>query len=388
MKLINEYRYYIICCLLVFIHTGINSVATALMPQLKLYYNVQLSEIITGAAACSLTMFIGGFIGAKFIKKVKPKGAFAIASICAALYAMFILITNKLWGFYLGCALVGFTACWGNYATSIIYINKYYEKKSAILISSLITVGFFGSAFFQFCCGYFLPYIGLKGIYLSLILIALLALLLNYLFLSNIDAVEKNDEIKSAVDISFYKSKTFIKMSIVTLFGGTLCATFGTLFTTFFQSHGISTTLSTTYLSFYTLSCGLLALIGGMVVDKFGYKIYVIYLFAAYVIAISSALIFDNLELMPIIPFMILFFGLASSIGSIYNLLSKPIFKEKSLTANTKLLSIGSFGSAILLPTYTKLYEYLGFTKLWIILFIVSIICFALLISVINEKKI
>lgn len=388
MKLIKEYRYYIICCLMVFIHTGINSVATALMPQLKIYYGVQLSEIITGAAACSLTMFIGGFIGAKFIKKVKPKGAFAVASICAGLYAFFILITDKLWGFYLGCALVGFTACWGSYATSIIYINKYYEKKSAILISSLITVGFFGSAFFQFCCGLFLQYIGLKGIYFSLILIALFALLINYLFLSNIEAIEKNKEVKSTVDISFYKSHTFIKMSIVTLFGGTLCATFGTLCTTFFQSHDISTTLSTTYLSFYTLSCGLLALIGGIVVDKFGYKIYVIYLFVAYGIAISSALIFDNMELMFIIPFMIFFFGLASSIGSIYNLLSKPVFKEKFLTANTKLLSIGSFGSAILLPTYTKIYENFGFTTLWIILFIVSIICFALLISVINEKKI
>ncbi|MDO4378526.1 MAG: MFS transporter [Erysipelotrichia bacterium] len=388
MENLKKYKCFIVCCIMVFIHTGINSVATAVMPQLKIYYGVELSTIISGAAACSIMMFIGGFIGAKFIRKVKPKGAFAVSSLFAALYAFLIFITDKVWGFYVGCAAVGLTAAWGGYATSNIYINKLYEKKAGVLIASLITVGSLGSATFQFISGRLLTVIGLRGVYLCLIFVALFAIVVNYLFLTNID-VDENKGNKTAVenDNAIFKERKFIKMTIVTLFGGTLCGTFGTLCTTFFQSHGIDTAVSATYLSFYTLSCGLLAMIAGAIADKFGYKTYVTYLFVAYLSAISLAIVYDKFEINAILPAMIIAFGLASSFGSIYNMLSKPIFMEKSLVANTKLMSVGSFGSAVLLPTYTKIYEMCGFSTLWILLMIISFICFYLVLSVLKESK-
>lgn len=393
MKVVKDFLYkyscFIGCCLITMIHTGINSVATAAMPYLREYYKCDLSTIIAGASSCSLAMFVAGFVGAKFIRTVKPKGAFWVASICAALYAFLIFITDHVWGFYVGCASVGFTAAWGGYATSNLFIHRFHKTNSATLIAVLSAMSMLGSSGFQFLTGILLTRIGLRGVYFVMICFAGLASVINYLLLDNIEADEESASRFTRTglkDFEIYKDSKFRRLIIVTLFGSCFGA-FGTLCTTFLMSHGLSTEMSTTCLSLYTFCGGLLALISGRLADKNGYRFYTKYLYMFYAFAIVFALIFDKTSSIVVMVLMLFCFASSSPAMSIYNMISKPLFKEKALMAHTQLICIGSLGSAFVLPLLTKVYEIKGFSFLWLLLIGIAFINFILLMSVIPKNN-
>ncbi len=383
------YRSFIGCCIICLIHTGINSVATAAMPYLKEYYGVELSTIIAGASACSCAMFLASFVGARFIRAAKPKGAFFVSTLCAALYAFLIYITDQVWGFYLGCALIGLTAAWGGHATSNIFVHRFHKNRAGTLIMALLSVGMLGGAGFQFLSGILLGRIGLRGLYLTMIGFAAVAALANLLLVENIEAEE--DDVRQRPkagkgNLQLYLSSAFLRLCAVTLCAASLAGTFGTLLVTFLMSHGISTELSTTCLSAYTLCGGCVAMVGGILADKFGYRLYVCYLYGTLLLGVACALIFHNFELFIVLPLMILFYAASSPNGSIYNMLAKPLFGKDALLAQTKLLSIGSLGSAVVLPIVTRIYETMGFNFLFGMQICIALVCFALIFPVLPKK--
>nr|MBQ4453902.1 MFS transporter [Clostridia bacterium] len=386
--MMKRYRSLIGCMLITLIHTGINSVATAAMPYLREYYHCELSTIIAGASSCSFAMFFAGLLGSKVITGLKPKGAFYLSSFFAAAYPFMILISDQVWTFILGCAFIGLTAAWGSHATSNIYIHRFHEEHAAFFIASISTSGMFGGALFQFLSGKLLSVYGLRGLYLTMIFMAFLATIFNAVFVENIEAQE-SDVQKRSLDSSssLIKDDTFIRMGIVVLLSGSLCASFSTLLVTMLLKNGYTTQASTTYLSLHTLLSGTMALLSGMIADKKGYRFYMTYLYAIYFAAIAFAITYDHFPSGTLLILMIASFAAASPLASIYIMLCKPIFKERSLSAHTLLLSIGSIGSAVVLPFYTRLYESKGFTFLWVSLSVVAVLCFIILDNVIRNKN-
>lgn len=385
---LRRYRNFIGCCIIVYIHSGVNGVASALMPQLKLYYDTELSTIIMGASICCIAIFLSSFYGASLIRWARPQNALAIGSGCGFAFSILIASSQSIPMFYLGCACAGLMVAWGTFATCNVYIDRYYQHHRSLFIAFLSTVAMIGTASFQYFSGKLIAYKPVDQIYLILGGLCLFALLLNRMLLSQIEIEETTHTSSIKQGTMKYHSPLFLKMAIVAFLGSALTGTFGSLCTTFLQSKDISVSMSTTYLSFYTLAGGLFALISGWMAEKYGWKCYVIAIYLSFMLGMVCATLWEINPLQRILlGMMLLLVAFALPTATTYNMLSKPLFQEHALWANTKLLSIGYFGSTLCLPLFTQFYESYGFISVWIILFLLSTTSMLLLLSAIQTIK-
>lgn len=381
------YQNFIGCCILIFIHSGVNGVASAAMPQLKIYYGTDLTNIIIGASICCIAVFLSSFYGAAFIKFFHPKNAFYIGSGCGMIFSLLIASTSFIYMFYLGCACAGLMVGWGTFATCNIYIDRFYYQHRSIYVSILSMMAMLGASIFQFMSGWILSYTSVDNLYRIMGIFCFLAILVNKKFITPINTYKSLPVLDAKNQKKRCFMPFFIRMTLVVFLGSALTGTFGSLCTTFLQVNEISASMSAIYLSLYTLLGGFFALFSGWIADKFGWKCYVLLIYISFMIGMICACIWNLKSEFFTMMVMILFTAFAMPTATTYNMLPSPLFKEHALWAHTKLMSMGYLGSTLLLPFFSKIYEYYGFYCVWISLFMLAGISIVLLIPVVCSLR-
>lgn len=388
----KQWSSYLACCLIMLIHTGLNSVATAAMPSLRAYYNTGLTEIVLGASVCCVSAFIAVFFADRVIQRLRPKRTLLLGSLCGTVFCLILSLSKNLWSFYVGCFFAGLLVAWGTYATCNVYIRKMDRSKWGILTSAMITVGLVGSASFQVLTGILLKNGTVPVCYSVMAGISVLAILINLVAVEDVEA-ENPKQAASGLPATglgrLLKDPVFVLLGLVVLLGPAYIAIFSSLFTSILQAKGMDPAQSAVFLSAYTFLGGLMALVTGKIFDRFPMKTYVLILYGAYFAGGIAALLWDSTGLFVLLLFMILAYAVSMPISSLYNLMSGPLFGDMALSANTKLMSIAYFGSTVILPAFSNLYQTHGFRTLWIIMLLMGAFCMVLVLSAIRmeEKK-
>lgn len=375
----KQWKSYVACCLIMLIHTGLNSVATAAMPSLTAYYNTNVTSIILGASVCCVSAFIAIFFADKVIQILRPKKTLMLGSLCGLIFCGILSISKNLISFYIGCFFAGLLVAWGTHATCNVYIRRMDQKRRGILTSAMITVGLIGSASFQVLTGVLLKNGSVPFCYSIMAIISLLAFVINLIGLEDIQPeVLKRKDGRSVGLLSLLQNPSFLLLSLVVLLGPSYISTFSSLFTTILQSKGMDPSQSSLFLSLYTLLSGIMALFTGRIFDRFKTRTYVLLLYSAYFVGGISALIWNSSDRMIFLFIMVIAYSISMPISSLYNLISGSLFQELALSANTKLMSIAYFGSTVILPIFSNLYQTHGFQFLWIVMLSISGVCMLL----------
>jgi MFS family permease len=378
----KDWKSYLSCCLIMLIHTGLNSVATAAMPSLKTYYQTDLTNIILGASVCCVSAFVAIFFADLVIQRLRPKWTLALGSACGFIFCLILSLSKNLYSFYIGCFFAGLLIAWGTYTTCNVYIRRMNPEKRGILTSAMITVGLIGSASFQVLTGILLKQGTVPSCYRVMALISLAAIGINLLGVEDIRAESQETNKKTGKNPGGFrlllKNPIFLMMALVVLMGPAYVSIFSSLFSSILQAKGMDTAQSSAYLSAYTFLGGVMALATGKIFDRFQIKTYVILLYGAYFFGCLTAIIWNQKGGPALLILMIVAYAISMPIGSFYNLASGPLFGNMALAANTKLMSIAYFGSTVLLPLFSKIYTKKGFLYLWMVMIGIALVCMIL----------
>lgn len=383
----KQWSSYIACCLIMLIHTGLNSVATAAMPSLKMYYNTGLTEIVLGASVCCVSAFVAVFFADRVIRQLRPKKTLLLGSLCGTVFCLILSVSRSLWSFYVGCFFAGLLVAWGTYATCNVYIRNMDRSRWGLLTSAMITVGLVGSASFQILTGILLKNSTVPICYGVMAGISVLAILINLVAVEDVEAEspKRTDSGQPSAGLAkLLKDPVFVLLGLVVLLGPAYITIFSSLFTSILQAKGMDPAQSAALLSAYTFLGGLMALVTGKIFDRFSMKTYVLILYGAYFAGGVVALFWDSAGGFVLLLFMILAYAVSMPISSLYNLMSGPLFGDMALSANTKLMSIAYFGSTVILPAFSGLYQTRGFRTLWLIMLLMGVFCMALVLSAIR----
>ena len=380
---------YLFCCLLMMIHTGLNSVATAAMPSLRAYYHTDLTNIVLGASVCCVSAFIAIFFADHVIQKIGPRKTLMLGSICGLIFCLLMACSDQLVWFYMGCFFAGLLVGYGTHAPCNVYIRRMDAEKRGILTSGMVTAGLIGGASFQVLTGYLLKSRSVSFCYLIMAGLALIAFIVGTIGLKDVKAepIKQKREKKEKQEPNFQrllKNPSFLLMAVIVLMGPAYITIFSTLLTSILQNAGMDPANSSLYLSAYTLLGGITALFTGRIFDRFQVKIYVLLLYTAYFIGTAAMLCWNRTGFTILLCLAIASYAVSMPVATLYNLVSGPFFGDLALAANTKLMSIAYFGSTVVLPIFSELYQTKGLNFLWGIMAVLAIICMGFTLTVIR----
>ena len=387
----GQKKKYLFCCLLMLIHTGLNSVATAAMPSLTEYYRTDLTRIVMGASVCCVSAFIAIFFADFVIRKIGPRKTLMLGSCCGFVFCLLMACSDQLIWFYAGCFFAGLLVGYGTYAPCNVYIRQMNPDKRGVLTSGMVTSGLIGGASFQVLTGYLLKSRSVSFCYLIMAGLALLAFIAGTAGLkeAEVEQVKKKKKNQGADFEKLLKEPIFLLMAVIVLMGPAYITIFSTLLTSILQNTGMNPAGSSLYLSAYTLIGGITALFTGKIFDRFSIKIYVLLLYTAYFIGTAAMLCWSRTGFTSLLCLAIAAYAVSMPAATLYNLVCGSFFGNLALTANTKLMSIAYFGSTVVLPVFSELYQTKGMVFLWGIMTALAIVCLGFTLTAIrlNYRK-
>lgn len=377
---------FIVCAFVFSIHTGLNSIATAAIPSLKAFYSSDLTSIVLGASVCCVSAFIATFFSSKIIQILKPKKTLLLGSINGFLFCFIIASSKTLKMFYIGCIFAGLLIAWGTYAPIQIYIRNLYSHKQGVYTSYISAIGLLASALFQVLTGKLLINGSISYCYLIMSTFSIIAFLINFFFLKDINFEIQKKEKREKKSILF-KDVSFLLLLPVVLIISPVLTIFANLLTTLLANKGFNSSESSMFLSIYTIMGGLLAMHSGRLFDRVTTKRYILNLAFVYLIGLTlSATWYFTNSIILLFASMICF-AYSVPLASLYNLIVGRMFKNDALFAHTKLMSMTYLGSTLILPMLSKLYQEIGYTKLLMVLSVLFLICIVLLMVSISLSK-
>lgn len=393
------------CSVVMFFNLACCGIIAVMIPHFVTALNVSLTAVISTTSVGTIFGFIANMTTAKMIKRFKAKTTMLLGILATVVFTVMNAYCNQLWMLYVSCAISGFTLGWCTQVTCASIISAWYIKKRATMISITFGISAFGSALFQFLAGQLIGVVGQKGTYLILgLTTGILTSIVALICIKNTPEEvgqkpygweeqekqehreENNIHMGSGISIrEAYKSASFLMSAVAVAFASMALTGFGSIVSTFWQQNGIEMAQSSTYVSAITFIGGIVMMVAGIIADKFGSKVFVAFIFAAYVLSVASALLWSQNYISVLLITTIIFNAMAKPIQGISSIISKPIFGPVASDAiNSKLMAAFYVGTATINIISGSIVDLTNsFTPLWILLITLAIIsCVLILLAI------
>ncbi|MBP1924755.1 MFS family permease [Sedimentibacter acidaminivorans] len=296
------------CFVIMFIHLGTLGTAGLFIPQLIKSLNVPVSQVSLNVTFCSLTGFVFSLMVGKLSKKISARMMIFIASIAGILHYSISAMANGIVLLYIGSIIGGVKFGLGTHTSNATIISQWFKDKKATVIGIVFSGAAFGSAVMMYISGILIESIGWRSTYLIFAALHLfIAIPINLIILkenkvkSNYIDIKQNFsnepltlDANSLTMREIHRSASFWMLLISMLLCGTLIVGFKTFVPSFWQSNGMSALASSKYISIFMIIATIATMVSGNIADKFGNKIYIVYLHSAFFIGIICVLLFYN----------------------------------------------------------------------------------------------
>lgn len=316
------------CALIMFANGGMTNTFALNLPEFVAAFNESAATIAIAVTVGTLFSFALSLVVGKIIQKLTPRVTLFIASICTFAYGlMHYLAPNVTW-LYIAGMLSGFVLALGMHAciAGILAGHAgYFGNKISSTLALVFAVTTLGSAVYQFLMGQLNAIVGWRMSFLIFgIVSAVIGIIGNVLFLkppvydeSAGTAEEKAaaPELDGMSASEVLKTPSFYLLFIGIAMSAMMMAGMSTYATSFWQTYGLSATTSATILSLLSLATMLGSYLSGLVMQKWGGKVYVCFIFIGFAIGIVLECLWPSTQITALL-FIALFFLMWGIAGS------------------------------------------------------------------------
>ena len=299
------------CFMIMFIHLGTIGTAGLFIPQFVKSLNVPVSQISLNVTFSSLTGFISSLMVGRLEKKITAKNMLLIGSIAGILHYAVGAMAQGILLLYVGSILGGITFGFGTQTCNAAIISQWFKEKRATVIGIIFGGAAFGCAVMMFISGVLIDLIGWRQTYMVFAGLHLFIAIPINLFILKENKEAKEELVitktKKAIGASIsktsnnsltmkevHRSPSFWILIISMVLCGTLVTGFKTFIPSFWQANGMSALKSSQYISIFMLIATIATMVSGTIADKFGNRIYIVYLHVTFIIGMAYVLLFSS----------------------------------------------------------------------------------------------
>jgi len=255
---------------------------------------------------------------------------------------MHYLAPNVIWLYVAGC-LSGFILALGMHACVaglLVAHTGYFGKKISSTLALVFAIMTLGSAVYQFVMGQVNAIVGWRVSFLIFgIVSAVIGIVANLFFLKPPVQEETHNtasEASAAPEVGglsvseALKTPSFYLLFIGIAMAAMMMAGMSTYATSFWQTYGLEATTSATILSLLSIACMLGSYLTGLVMQKWGGKAFLIFVFLGFAIGIILECIWSGSQVSALLYIALLFLMWGIAGNAISSQLVPSIFGRKS----------------------------------------------------------
>lgn len=298
------------CFVIMFIHLGTLGTAGLFIPQFINSLNAPVGQISLNVTFCSLTGFVCSILYGRLRNNISAKKMLMLGSIAGILHYLVSSVANGMLLLYLGSILGGVTFGFGTHTCNSAIISQWFKEKRATVIGIVFSGAAFGSAVIMLLSGILIDKIGWRSTYLVFAALHLFIAIPINMFLikevnekvlyndkkvkaNNLEDVKKSRLISDNLSMAdVHSSPSFWMLMISMMLCGTLIIGFKTFAPSFWQSNGMAAITSSRYISTFMVLSTIATMFSGAIAEKFGTRIYILYLHTAFLIGMICLLVF------------------------------------------------------------------------------------------------
>ncbi|MDR1481127.1 MAG: MFS transporter [Synergistaceae bacterium] len=308
------YRVAIGCFIIMFVHSGMLTTIGLFIPIFAREFTLDPGLVVLIVSFATGAAFFANFAVPKALSTIGAKKTLFIAtSLCALHYVVFYL-SNGLLMLYVAGAIGGLVLGFGAQACMAAVISSWFIEKRATVIGMVFGGSAFGSAVCLFLTGNLIQQFGWRNAYLvNAVIILVLGFGANIFFIRTPESMGQkalgwDKQGGSAatpgaaaqplgVDLPTARgTMSFWLIMLGVLLSGMLITGWQSFAPAFWQSSGIEQIRSSNYASLFSLIGAAAMLYSGVVADKFGNKVYLSYLIAAFIAGTILLIQFTNVS--------------------------------------------------------------------------------------------
>ena len=331
------------CALIMFAHGGMTNTFALSLPEFVTAFGETSAKIAVAVTVGTIFSFILSLVGGKIISKLTPRVTLFISSVCAFGYGlMHYLAPNVIWLYVAGC-LSGFILALGMHACVaglLVAHTGYFGKKISSTLALVFAIMTLGSAVYQFVMGQVNAIVGWRVSFLIFgIVSAVIGIVANLFFLKPPVQEETHNtasEASAAPEVGglsvseALKTPSFYLLFIGIAMAAMMMAGMSTYATSFWQTYGLEATTSATILSLLSIACMLGSYLTGLVMQKWGGKAFLIFVFLGFAIGIILECIWSGSQVSALLYIALLFLMWGIAGNAISSQLVPSIFGRKS----------------------------------------------------------
>lgn len=316
--------------LVLFVHNGVMGTLGLFIPELATGLNASIGQVSLGLTISSIVAFVISFFVGSLIFKFSPKYLLIIGSITCCIQCIIYGSSSSVWMLYCGAIVEGITTGIATTTCISAVVKQWFVEKRASIIGYVIGGAMLGSALFNTITGLFIANYGWRYAYYFLAATALLiAIPANLMLIRRSPeaigqkALGWESELAGGMDlekgvsdngVTLKEAKSSVSFWAVLIFGGLfagLSIGFITFAPTFWQDYGMDPLKSSYYFTLFSLLAVVATMTSGKIADKFGNKVFVIYLHVSFIIGIIASIWSTNYQN----DFLIIISIICASIG-------------------------------------------------------------------------
>ena len=273
----KQMRVLIGCFLCMFLVQGCLQTFAIYMPQVALETGWKVSQVAIVSSTASLMAFFFNLLLAKALRRLSPKAILLIGCAFNTIHLVGYSLCSNVYMLWFCGALGGIAVGWGTTAPCTIIITNWFEKNRSQFVAAVVAGSMFGSVLLNpfaakliDCFGWRKAYV-IQGLAMGGLAIAAVLLLVRSApegQKSTADAVTASERVKVKTD-----AKYILLALGIFLIG--LSTNTENYLPAFWQSRGLSNSVSSYIMSFYALSAAVGSILMSKVNDRLGGRKYV-----------------------------------------------------------------------------------------------------------------
>lgn len=340
----SGYRVAFGLAIVIFCHIGGTYTCSVLLPFFLNKFQCSLTAMSVATSLGTLLGFAVALFSGAFIEKVGARRTLMIATCVAAVSFLLRAFTPSLGLFYVAQIIYGFVNTYGAQVTCAVLINRWFVEKRGLVIGIVFGMAAIGGSVFMFLAGHMIDIYGQAATHLFLLALLVVPCLLSELFLIKEspeklgehplgwEKAERQDappdkKQDGVVMEQARKSASFYLLIAGAFIGSLLLTIFSSFAPTYWITGGISQSAASTYASALTLLGGVVAALAGGIADKWGLKMFTVFILVSYGIGLVFAILWGT-----VLPgtmsllLMVIFLSTGTSTQSIGSTMTLPVF--------------------------------------------------------------
>ena len=309
------YKVAFACFVIMFASYGSLSTFAIFLPEFIDGVNSDVATIGIMASFFGLGGVVGNGIAGKVFERIPLKWCAVIGNCMIALHYTLYSLATGVATLYIAATIAGIGMGIGTMSCCAAIIQQWFIDMREKLIGLCFAGAGLGAGVWMFLDGQMIELIGYRHAYHVMIAFVLLVCIpITILFVRTPERMgqkplgwEKEEELKRQARVSgnedvgieakaAFRMPVFWMMFIGVTFVGMLILGFETYAPEYWQSNGISTATSATYLTIYYIMGSVLTMLSGVIAQKVSVKVYIIYTNIAFIIGAACCSIWPSFQ--------------------------------------------------------------------------------------------